>query len=122
MKIKQINDREIIFDNGYILDSFHDRDCCEDVYADFEILKTYNVSTKTGKTINIKDIEFEEYIEKIMEKVEDAGFNLISKIGEKFFVPCYNDNNGYYSNEIILRLKKGEITVSIDITGCTKDI
>lgn len=122
MKIKQIKGYEIIFDNGYILDSFHDRSCCEDVYADFEVLKTYNVSTKTGKNINIKDIEFEENLEKIMERVEDAGFNLISKIGEKFFIPCYNDNNGYYSDKIELRLIKGEITESIDITGCTKDV
>ncbi len=57
MKIVKITDEEIKFDNGYILCYFHEQDCCEHVYADFEILNTYNLSTKTGKEINIKEIE-----------------------------------------------------------------
>ena len=58
MKIKTINNDNIEFDNGYKLEYYHYQDCCEQVYADFDMIKNYNVSTKTGKSINIKDIDF----------------------------------------------------------------
>ena len=93
MKIIEIKEDKIIFDNGYELESYHEQDCCEHVYADFEILKDYNVSTKTGKTINIEDIDFEEHLEYLIQGIENEGFNMISKIGEKFFIPCYNSHN-----------------------------
>lgn len=108
MKIVEINDEEIKFNNGYILYYYHSQDCCERVYADFEVLKSYNLSTKTGKTINIKDIDFEENLQNLIEGINEAGFNMISKIGEKFFVPCYNVQNGYYNDklELILQINK----------------
>lgn len=108
MKIVEINDEEIKFNNGYILYYYHSQDCCEHVYADFEVLKSYNLSTKTGKTINIKDIDFEENLQNLIEGINEAGFNMISKIGEKFFVPCYNIQNGYYNDklELILQINK----------------
>lgn len=105
MKIVEINDEEIKFNNGYILYYYHSQDCCEHVYADFEVLKSYNLSTKTGKTINIKDIDFEENLQNLIEGINEAGFNMISKIGEKFFVPCYNVQNGYYNDELELILQ-----------------
>ncbi len=49
MRIKEINDEKIIFDNGYVLSYYHEQDCCETVYADFEVLKSYNLSTVTRK-------------------------------------------------------------------------
>lgn len=49
MKIKEILDNKIKFDNGYELEAYHEQDCCENVYADFEILKTYNLSIVTRK-------------------------------------------------------------------------
>ena len=108
MKIKEINDEEIKFNNGYILYYYHSQDCCENVYADFEVLKSYNLSTKTGKTINIKDIDFEENLQNLIEGINEAGFNMISKIGEKFFVPCYNEQNGYYGSDLDLILYKNK--------------
>ena len=108
MKIVEINDEEIKFNNGYILYYYHSQDCCEHVYADFEVLKSYNLSTKTGKTINIKDIDFEENLQNLVEGINEAGFNMISKIGEKFFVPCYNQQNGYYGSDLDLILYKNK--------------
>lgn len=46
------------------------------------------------------------------------GFNMISKIGEKFFIPCYNSQNGYYSGNLELILMKEEI---MDISEFVKD-
>ena len=121
MKIKEINETSIIFDNDYKLETFHDQDCCEEVYADFSVLQTYNVSNITGKTINIREIDFEENLNKLVKGVEGQGFNLISKIGENFFVPCYNEQNGYYSSNLELILRKNKNTETLDITDFIED-
>lgn len=49
MKIKNILEDKIIFDNEYELKYYHEQDCCESVYAEFEKIKEYNVSTVTRK-------------------------------------------------------------------------
>lgn len=121
MKIKNITESNIIFDNGYELEAFHDRDCCEDVYADFSVLQTYNISNITGNTINIREIDFEENLNKLVKGIEGQGFNLISKIGENFFVPCYNEQNGYYSSNLTLILHKQEEKETLDITDFIED-
>lgn len=122
MKILYITDEKIIFDNGYILKYYHQQDCCENVYADFEILNTYNLSTKTGKEINIKEIDFEEDMRHLIEGIKDTGFNMISKIGEKFFIPCYNEQNGYYgSNLELILIKNDRIYESFNISEYVED-
>lgn len=122
MKIKEFKEESIIFDNGYKLEYYHEQDCCECVYADFEILKDYNVSLVTGKNINIKEIDFEESLTKLVEGVKEAGFNMISKIGEKFFVPCYNSQNGYYSGNLELILyKENNVKEELDISDFVED-
>lgn len=122
MKIKEIIEDYIVFDNGYELRAYHKQDCCENVYADFEILKDYNVSTKTGKTIKIQEIDFEETLEQLIQGIDGQGFNMISKIGEKFFVPCYNSQNGYYSSDLELILCKSEnLREVLDISDFVKD-
>jgi hypothetical protein len=120
MKIKEIDD-EILFDNGHRIYYHHDQDCCENVYADFKVLNDYNLSTKTGKTINIKDIDFPDDIDKNIEYIEEMGFNIISKIGEKFFIPCYNSQNGYYGSDLELIILKGKEKIEINISAYVKD-
>ena len=126
MKIVEIVEEDkIVFDNGYTLEQYHSQDCCEHVYADFNVLDNYNLSTVTGKTINIRDIDFEERIENLIQPVQNAGFNMVSKIGEKFFIPCYNEQNGYYSSDLELILRRlvsfGNVEEKIDISDCVKD-
>ena len=121
MKIKELKDDEIIFDNGYTLEYYHSQNCCEEVYADFSTLKQYNVSTVTGKTINIKDIDFNEDLASLIKGIAGAGFNMVSKIGENFFVPCYNIQNGYYNDQLELRLIKGEIVEHYNISDFVKE-
>lgn len=43
------------------------------------------------------DYEFDENL--IFEAVEDAGFRFGDK-GMMFFIPCYSEQNGYYSSDI----------------------
>ncbi|MCI8396670.1 MAG: hypothetical protein HFJ52_03125 [Clostridia bacterium] len=122
MKIKEFKEESIIFDNDYKLEYYHEQDCCESVYAEFEILKDYNVSLVTGKNIDIKEIDFEESLTKLVEGVKEAGFNMVSKIGEKFFVPCYNSQNGYYSGDLELILyKENNVREELDISDFVED-
>lgn len=121
MKIKEIDEKNIIFDNGYKLEYYHEQDCCEMVYADFEVLKNYNVSTKTGKNIKIEEIDFSENLGEIAVGVEKMGFNMISKIGEKFFIPCYNEQNECYSSDLELILYKEKTKEIMDISQFVKD-
>lgn len=90
MKIKKITAGYILFDNGYEITYDHRQDCCECNYADFEQLDDV-----------AKNAEFEENL--LFEKVADGGFRF-GNIGKMFFVPCYSDQNGYYSSDVDIYL------------------
>ncbi len=50
------------------------------------------------------------------------GFNMCSEIGEKFFVPCYNCQNGYYSGNLELFLiHDSKVIDRRDISNFVKD-
>ena len=87
MKIKKITGEKILFDNGNEITYDHCRDCCECNYADFEqlddIARNANFST---------DLTF--------EAVDGAGFRFGDKPNNMHFVPCYSEQNGYYSEQI----------------------
>ncbi|WP_347256090.1 hypothetical protein [Anaerostipes sp. PC18] len=87
MRIREVNDEHILFDNGKEITFYHFQDCCEYNYADFKQLEKLALET-----------EFTEPIE--FEKVEGAGFRFGNNVGKMFFVPCYSDQNGCYSSDI----------------------
>ena len=86
MYISKINENEIQFNNGSIISFDHVPDCCEYNYADFQQLddeaRNYNYST---------EIKF--------EAVDGSGFRFGDN-NRMFFVPCYSEQNGYYSSDI----------------------
>lgn len=89
MKILEVTDEAIRFDNGSIIRYDHYQDCCETNYADF-------CSTVTPDNIYYnhdfdKDLEF--------KAVDGMGFVFGDKEA-KIFVPCYSEQNGYYSSDI----------------------
>lgn len=88
MRIKEITDERITFDNGNYITYDHEQDCCEWNYADFSYL--------VGEA-GIMDYDFPE--ELIFEFASGYGFRFGSDY-RKFFVPCYSDQNGYYSSDI----------------------
>lgn len=90
MRIKFVDDGEILFDNGNRITCYHDPECCEWNYADFENLD--DIARNTDFDENL-DFEF----------VEDAGFRFGNKPYKMFFVPCYSEQNGFYSCEITIR-------------------
>jgi len=81
MKIIKITESLIKFDNGTEITFSHDQDCCEQVYADFNSLKDQDIKKKTFKEIKIRG-------------VRGSGFRL-----NEYFIPCYNEQNGYYSSK-----------------------
>lgn len=96
MKISKITDKEIVFNNGRIITFDHDQDCCEWNYADFNYLKD---------EAGIMNYEFPDELD--FEVVEGkgkydrgSGFRFGDKEGYMFFVPCYSEQNGYYTCDI----------------------
>ena len=101
MKIKQIwkdncpfnpcGQGGILFDNNTGLIDYHEQDCCESVYADFSNLDS-DILKHKFESISLEEV--------------NEGF----RFGDtrKYFVPCYNEQNGYYSD--YLEIQYGKIT------------
>ncbi len=102
VRIKQVTENRILFTNGDTITYDHIQDCCEHNYADFE---------------QIDDIayqfEFEEPI--AFEPVYDAGFRFGNPY-KMIFVPCYSDQNGFYSNEVDI-FYNGHLVLTINAQG-----
>ncbi len=108
LKVIKVNDESIEFDNGTILGSYHQEDCCEVHYLDFDDL-----------TIGDFDgLEFDLTLDKFFRKVEGYGIELIPVNGYSVKVPGYGSNNGYYSTDLSLVLSGGGIESSFDISEC----
>lgn len=96
MKIIKITDDSILFDNGSEITFDHDQDCCENNYADFSQLEE-----------SALNCEFPENL--TFEKVERSGFRFGGVGTFMFFVPCYSDQNGYYSSDIDIYFNKKKV-------------
>lgn len=88
MKIVNVTEEEIIFDNGNKITFDHDRDCCEYNYADFSILNPNVVNY---------DYDFSENLD--FKFIDEAGF-IFGSEGHYIFIPCYSYQNGYYTIQI----------------------
>lgn len=93
------------------LEGKHPQDCCEDVYADFSVLKDH-----------IPQL-VDEYKSLIIKAVPEIGILLhfvnncsSPYYDKKIFIPCYNEQNGYYSDELNLCITQENKTERIDIT------
>lgn len=86
---------------------YHRQDCCENVYADFSILDYHE-----------ELVEF-QVAELIIKGVEEMGFLICLNSrynNQKIFIPCYNNQNGYYSSDLGLIVSYNDVTKKIDIT------
>lgn len=93
--------------------SSHCQDCCESVYADWEMLK-YHIDQL--KNLNVENLE--------IKAVKEMGFLLCFEYnyGEwvKIFVPCYNEQNGYYGDDLALEIVNDGKSKTIDISDLTE--
>ncbi|EDO9449691.1 hypothetical protein GUK91_08670 [Campylobacter coli] len=89
MKITEYGiDLGIVFDNGNVLYDYHEQDCCEHNYADWEQLEKHALN-----------YNFDEETFKIIPN--DYGFRFGDK-NRTFFIPCYSEQNGEYSYRITI--------------------
>lgn len=86
MKILYAIDECIMFDNFKMIEYDHNQECCENNYADFESLEESAFKE-----------DFEEPLS--FEEVPHSGFRF-GNPGKMYFVPCYSEQNGYYSTYI----------------------
>lgn len=82
MRIKEVTEDYIVFDNEMTISFEHERDCCERNYADFKQIEPLAM-----------EYDFDE--ELIFERADD-GFRFGDK-NQMFFIPCYSEQYGYYS-------------------------
>ncbi len=93
MKIDYVYSKGIFFDNGNSIIAKHEAECSEKNYADLSVLTEDNVNWNFDFS---PDLEF---------KFEDGmGFKFGSKdkngLMHWIFIPCYSEQNGYYSSDI----------------------
>jgi len=94
MKIIKVTDEAIVFSNGNKITYDHDQDCCEYNFADFKSLEDTLAMVA----------EFDENLVFEVVKGSDdynkgSGFRF-GNPNNMFFVPCYSEQNGYYTNDI----------------------
>lgn len=105
-KITKFDDDVIKFSNGWGIFCHHAPECCELNWADCSVLSNYPDIFKT---------EFDDFD---IEPVDDIGFLLKLHrknqfgidIWKKILIPCYSEQNGYYSTNLDVYVDKGDET------------
>ena len=59
--------------------------------------------------------------ENFFKKIEGYGIELIPIEGHSVKIPGYASNNGYYSSDLALVIRKEGVTKEFDITECQED-
>ena len=95
MRIKEVTDEHILFDNGDEITYDHEQECCEYNFADFKQLDSI------ARGYNYKG-------PLIFEALDKEGF-LFGDNNRLFFVPCYSEQNGYYTCHIDIYLNKNKV-------------
>lgn len=114
--VVNVEEERVVFtkENGskITLASEHTQDCCEHVYADWSQLEFH------------KDAILREHWETLTIKaVEKMGILLCfeGRSHVKALVPCYDQQNGYYSSNLRLKITSGEKTTEVDISDYVEE-
>jgi hypothetical protein len=109
-KIVKIHKNYLEFDTGHTLHSFHEQDCCEIHYVDFDYMKLEDV----------QDLVFDISSSNFIEPVAKYGVRLAPTNNFPVSVPGYGENNGYYSTHLalILRDAEGKEIWNLNISEC----
>ena len=115
LKVVKIDSESLVFDNGMVLTSHHDQDCCE-----FHYLSLSDLTLE-----DFKGLEFDLSNDDFFERVKDYGIALKPNNGHPVRIPGYGSNNGYYSSNldlIILNPDGKETFKKYDISECQADL
>lgn len=100
-KIIKTEENLIEFSDGSRITCDHEQDCCEWNYADCDQLD----DLARGYDFNTAKLTF--------EAVDGSGFRFGDRPERMFFVPCYSEQNGYYSSDIDVYLN-GELETHLE--------
>lgn len=95
-------EEKLYFTNGMHIYFEHEQDCCESVYVAWEEMDDL-----------LKTTVFEGGL--FIEIVDSCGIRI-----NGHFVPCYDEQNGYYSNNLTLCIFTDQVQIQIDICGSTE--
>lgn len=108
-KVIKVDEETIGFDNGLMLYSDHNQDCCESHYLSFRDLTIED----------FEGLEFDLSNDSFFERAVGYGIALLPVKGHPVRVPGYGYNNGYYSTNLTLVLSDNKtFTKRFDITEC----
>ncbi len=109
LKVVKVSDYGIKFDNGVELYSHHVQECCEEHYLYF---KDLTLKDFDGLVFNLSGKDF-------FKRIPGYGIELVPVNGHSVKVPGYGNNNGYYTDNLILVIyKDNEIINEFDISRC----
>lgn len=111
MKITSMTSDGMTFDDGSKLTDYHQQDCCEKVYADWDGMKAYPLGCTEYNYLNLEDLDFFEDILSSIVPIPDLGFYIVTKQGICLMVSCYDMQNGYYNSDLFLHHVKDEYIV-----------
>lgn len=109
VKVIEIDEESLTFENGVKMYSNHDQDCCENHYLS---LKDLSMEDFNGLVFDIGKDDF-------FERIDGYGIALKPINGHTVRIPGYGSNNGYYSSNLELILSDGiSFKKVFDITEC----
>lgn len=109
VRVINIDNGVIEFDNGVTLGSEHCQDCCE--------WHELNIDDLTLK--DFEGLEFDLTNDNFFNRIPDYGIELIPIHGHSVKIAGHGYNNGYYSDQLDLVLTNNkDFTKTFDITEC----
>lgn len=110
LKVVKIEAELIGFNDGTVLYSNHESDCCEHHW----------LSTEDLRLDDFDGLRFDLSTDDFFKRIPDYGIELIPTNGHSVKIPGYGSNNGYYSDNLslIVENKETEVRRTYDITEC----
>lgn len=108
VRVLQVTQDFILFENEIKLYSNHDSDCCEHHWLSFGDL---TMSDFDGLKFDLSGDAF-------FKRIKGYGIELIPVKGHSVKIPGYGSNNGYYSDQLELVIQGENFKKEFDITEC----
>ena len=108
VKVVEVDSESLIFDNGVMLYSDHEQDCCESHWLCFNDLSIDD----------FEGLEFDLSNDSFFERVEGYGIALKPIFGHPVRVPGYGINNGYSSNLELIVSNHNDFIKTFDVSEC----
>lgn len=100
--------QRLIFDDGSILYSEHQSDCCE----------WHEITLNDLELSDFEGLDFNLRSETLISRIEGYGIELNPMHGHSVKIPAHGSNNGYYSSNLDLIIESNGVVIKYDISEC----